>query len=272
MARMCCLTSFHLALLFSFSNRRYSRRSSSSIRILQATRITTPMRNTPATVPPTISDTLGGFGHSGIKTKIFRIKDKFWDRQMGCSPWRSSEAAVAGLAPCLWQDRRSRDGIPLSRSTVTVYVSLPSSWTIWKDIQQFWESFSLHFLSFLLVSVVEFVPRWMLGQAWEQFFSKGPLWKNLHSTQELQNKRPQLTSAGAGTLSPGSGYSWALPKHRQGILVIPMPSQRPSLTCACCRVRGSPGTPGRRGAGTLPSTGSGCRGRSRGGCRRSCGC
>lgn len=61
----------------------------------------------------------------------------------------------------------------------------------------------------------------MLGQAWEQFFSKGPLLKNLHSTQELQNKQPQLTSAGAETLSPGFGYSWALPKHRQGLPAPP---------------------------------------------------
>lgn len=67
----------------------------------------------------------------------------------------------------------------------------------------------------------------MLGQAWEQFFSKGPLLKNLHSTQELQNKQPQLTSAGAETLSPGFGYSWVCPStgraclHLPGILGIP---------------------------------------------------
>lgn len=63
---------------------------------------------------------------------------------------------MAGLAAFLWQGRRSGDGIPLSGSTMMVYISLPSSWTIRKDIQQFWESFSLHFLSFMLTSV-EFV-------------------------------------------------------------------------------------------------------------------
>jgi len=89
-----------------------------------------------------------------------------------------------------------------------VYVSLPSSWTMRKEIQQFWESFSLH----CLLTSVDFSATWMLGQAWEQFFSKGPLKKNLHSTQELQNRRPQLTSAGAEALSPGFGCGWALPQ------------------------------------------------------------
>lgn len=122
-----------------------------------------------------------------------------------------------------------------------VYISSPSSWTIWKDIQQFWESFSLHFLSLVLTSV-EFVGSWMLRQAWEQFFSKGPLLKNLHSTQELQNKQPQLTSAGAEALSPGFGYSWALPKHRQGYWGSPLPP------CPLCAHHSHVSATGRRAA------------------------
>lgn len=62
------LTSFHLALDFSFSNRRYSRRSNSSVKSRQISRSTRPMRATPATVPPTISAMLGGSGHSAGQT------------------------------------------------------------------------------------------------------------------------------------------------------------------------------------------------------------
>lgn len=189
--------------------------------------------------------------------------------------WAAAPGEAAWLAACLWQGRRSRNGIPLSGLTMTVYISSPSSWIIRKDIQQSWESFSLHFLSFVLTSA-EFMDTLMLGQAWEQFFSKGPLLKNLHSTQELQNKQPQPTSAGPETLLPGLGYSWALPKHRQGqipgILAAPVPSLSASLTCIDRRVRDRLGTPGRRGAGTFPSTGSGCSGRSHGGCTRVPGC
>lgn len=149
---------------------------------------------------------------------------------------------------------------------------------MWKEIQQFWESFSLH----CLLTPVNSLVTWMLGQAWEQFFSKGPLRNAWHSTQELQNRQPQLTPAGAEALSPGFGCGWALPKHRQGLPApvwevggspaAPMLSPRMSLTCICHRARGSRGNPGRRGAGTRPGTGSGCSGRSRGGCTHCRGC
>lgn len=185
---------------------------------------------------------------------------------------------MAELAACLQRGRRSRAGVPFLGSTVMVYISSPSSWTMRKEIQQLWESFSLHCL---LTSVNSLAIR-MLGQAWEQFFSKGPLRKALHSTQELQNMWPQLTSAGAEALSPGFGCGWALPKHRQGLPapaqemvgspLPPMPSLHVSLTHICCRARGRQGTPGRRGAGIPPGIGTGCSGRSHGGCTHCHGC
>lgn len=169
-------------------------------------------------------------------------------------------------------------GVPFLGSTMTVYISLPSSWIMRKEIQQFWESFSLH----CLLTLVDSSVTWMLGQAWEQFFSKGPLMKPLHSTQELQNRQPQLNSAGAEDLSPGFDCSLALPKYRQSLPAPAqevggsppplMPSLHVSLTHICHRATGSRGTPGRRGAGSPPSTGSGCSGRSRGCCTRCHGC
>lgn len=160
-----------------------------------------------------------------------------------------------------------------------VYTSSPSSWTMWKEIQQFWESFSLHCLLLALGSA----DTWMFGQAWEQFFSKGPLSKALHSTQELQNRWPQLTSAGAEALSPGFVCGWALPQHGKGLVAPlqevrgipaahPVPSPHASLTHIYHRARGSQGSPRRRGAGIHPGTGSGCSGRSRGGCTHCGGC
>ena len=101
---------------------------------------------------------------------------------------------------------------------MTVYISSPSSCTMRKEIQQLSESFSLH----CLLTPVDLSSTRMLGQAWEQFFWKGPLRKALHSTQELQNRRPELTSAGAEDLSPGFDCAWALPKHRQD---LPAPAQ-----------------------------------------------
>lgn len=135
----------------------------------------------------------------------------------GCSPWQGGEA-IAELAACLQMGRRSRAGVPFLRSTVMVYFSSPSSWTMRKEIQQLLESFSLH----CLLVPVNFLSIRMLEQAWEQFFSKGPLPKALHSTQELQNRCAQLTSAGAKALSPGFGHSWALRQRRQG---LPAPAQ-----------------------------------------------
>lgn len=81
------LTSFHLALVFSFSNRRYSRRSSSSTKSRQMTRTRTPMRNTPAMVPPTIRGTLGGSGHSVGQTDSvglqLLVKQRGWQPACG---------------------------------------------------------------------------------------------------------------------------------------------------------------------------------------------
>lgn len=75
-------------------------------------------------------------------------------------------------------------GVPFLGSTVTVYISSPSSWDMRKEIQQFLESFSLH----CRLTVCNFSTYWMFLQASEQFFSSGPLWKALHSTQELQHR------------------------------------------------------------------------------------
>lgn len=117
------------------------------------------MRATPATVLPTINAMLGGSGHS------------VGQMASSVSPQRGGETAMAELAACLQRGRRSRAGVPFVVLTVTVYTSSPSSWTMRKEIQQFWESFSLH----CLLTPVSSVDTWMFGQAWEQFFSKGPL-------------------------------------------------------------------------------------------------
>lgn len=173
------------------------------------------------------------------------------------------ETTTGEPAACPQWGRRSRAGVPLLESTMTVYISSPSSWTMRKEIQQLLESFSLH----CLLSSVDSSAVRMLGQAWVQFFAKGPLSKALHSTQELQNSWPQLTSAGAEVLSPGFGRLAGGGDPRRPPCHLCM-----SLTRICHRERGSWGTPGRRGAGTAPGTGSGCSGRSHGGCTRSCGC
>lgn len=99
LAQMGSPTSFHLALVFSFSNRRYSRRSSSSINNRQMTRTSTPMRNTPAMVLPTISGTLGGCGHSMGQTDGVGLQPLA--KQRGCCG-RVGSLPVAGQEEWGW--------------------------------------------------------------------------------------------------------------------------------------------------------------------------
>lgn len=67
------LTSFHLALAFSFSNLLYSLRSISSVTNRQIRSRSSPMRATPAMVPPTMAAIFGGCGHSKRRKKDWAV-------------------------------------------------------------------------------------------------------------------------------------------------------------------------------------------------------
>lgn len=63
------LTLFHWDLSFSFSNRLYSRRSLTWVRIFQTASRRMPMATTPDTVPPTMGATWGPPTHSEARKK-----------------------------------------------------------------------------------------------------------------------------------------------------------------------------------------------------------
>lgn len=76
-------------------------------------------------------------------------------------------------------------------------------------------------------------------------------------------------NTGGCDLSP---QQWQSPSAQQWPSPHLPHHEAPSLTRICCRARGSRGTPHRTGADSPPGTGSGCSGRSHGGCTPSPGC
>lgn len=220
------------------------------------------MRATPATVPPTISAILGGSGHSVGQTDGVRLQPLV--RRRG-HHGRASSLCAEGQEEQGWGTFFSinDDGVHLlavfldhaEGDPAVVGVLLPAL-----------PAHPCQLLSHLDVGAG--LGAVLLEGAAQESLALHTGAEKQAATAHLCRGRGPLTWLWPqlGSAQAQAGLALHLP-GRWGRSPPPsVPSQCMSLTHICRRARGSRGTPGRRGAGIPPGTGSGCSGRSRGGC------